>query len=104
PKLNTSTGALLHPTVNADGTLLAFAAWDKAGTGQRWDVLLYDIPGQKSIDAPKLNMPKFDQRMPAMSADGRWLAFVSNRKDSVGLTDIWLYDRKESTVVAMPEL
>ena len=41
--------------------------------------------------------------MPALSGDGRCLAFASNRKDGVGLTDIYLYDRKESKVVALPE-
>src|ERR1700687_361074 len=29
-KLNDSTGAQLHPTINADGTLIAFAAWDQS--------------------------------------------------------------------------
>ena len=46
-KLNESTDAQLHPTINADGKLIAFAAWDKAGIGQRWDVLLYDLAGQE---------------------------------------------------------
>ncbi|MBI3822798.1 MAG: PD40 domain-containing protein, partial [Planctomycetes bacterium] len=104
PKLNDSTGALLHPTINADGTVIAFAAWDNKGAGQRWDVLEYDLAGQKYLDAPKLNTPKFDSRMPAMSANGRWLAYVSNRKDGVGLSDLWLYDRQESKVIALPEL
>lgn len=104
PKLNDSTGALLHPTINADGTRIAFAAWDKKGAGQRWDIIEYDLAGQKYLDAPKLNTPKFDSRMPAMSANGRWLAYVSNRKDGIGLTDLWLYDRQEAKVIALPEL
>ncbi len=105
PKLNESTGALLHPTINTEGTLIAFAAWDKTNSGQRWDVLFYDLPRQKYLDTPPgLNMPKFDERMPAMSADGRWLAYVSNRKDSVGGTDIWLYDRKDGKVIPVPEI
>jgi Tol biopolymer transport system component len=104
PKLNESTGALLHPTINADGTLIAFAAWDKANAGQRWAIHAYDLAAQKAVDTPNLNLPKFDQRMPALSADGRWLAFVSNRKDGVGLQDLWLYDRNESKVVAIPDV
>jgi Tol biopolymer transport system component len=107
PKLNESTGAFLHPSVNSDGTLIAFAAWDKANAGQRWDVLTYDLAGQKVLDTPALKMPKSDQRMPALSGNGRWLAFVSNRKDSkdtVGGNDIWLYDRQDAKVVAMPGL
>jgi Tol biopolymer transport system component len=104
PKLNESTGALLHPTINADGTRIAFAAWDKKNAGQRWDVHYYDLAAQKPLDAIALGLPKSDQRMPAMSADGRWLAYVSNRKDGVGLQDIWLFDRKESKVVPIPEI
>jgi Tol biopolymer transport system component len=104
PKLNESSGALLHPTANADGSVIAFAAWDKTNAGQRWDLLLYDLAGQKLIETPLLKLPKFDQRMPALSANGRWLAFVSNRKDGVGGTDIWLYDRQDAKVIAMPQI
>ncbi|HZZ77399.1 MAG TPA: hypothetical protein VFE62_02710 [Gemmataceae bacterium] len=104
-KLNTSTGALLHPTVTGDGSTIAFAAWDKANAGQRWDLLWFDIKAQKPIDTPAtLKMPKSDQRMPALSGDGRWLAFVSNRKEGKGGNDVWLYDRKEDKVLALPEL
>ena len=39
-----------------------------------------------------------------MSADGRWLAFVSNRKENVGAADVYLYDRKEAKVIALPEI
>lgn len=104
PKLNTSPNAMLHPTINADGTLIAFAAWDKANAGQRWSLNFYDLPGQKVVDVMNLKESKVDQRMPAMSANGRWLAFVSNRKGGVGLNDIWLYDRHEAKVIAMPEI
>jgi Tol biopolymer transport system component len=104
PKLNDSTGAQLHPTINGDGTLIAFAAWDKPNAGQRWDVLLYDLAGQKFIDALGLNTPKFDERMPSLSADGRWLAFVSNRNENVGGADIYLYDRTQAKVIALPEM
>ncbi|MBM3994150.1 MAG: hypothetical protein FJ303_08355 [Planctomycetes bacterium] len=103
-KLNDSTGALLHPTINADASLIAFAAWDRKGAGQRWAVQHYDLAGQKIVDTLNLNMPKADERMPAMSADGHWLAFVSNRKGGVGGADIWLYDRKGPKALAIPEI
>jgi Tol biopolymer transport system component len=103
-KINTSPNAQLHPTMNGDGTLIAFAAWDKPGSSQRWDLQLWDVPGQKFLELANLNTPKFDERMPAMSADGRWLAYVSNHKDNVGGADIYLYDRNASKAVAMPEL
>jgi len=104
PKLNASQGAQLHPTVNSSGTLIAFAAWDKQGASQRWDLMLYDIAGMKFLDTPNLNTSKFDERMPAMSAHGRWLAFVSNHKDNVGSTDIYLYDRDNGKPHALPEI
>ncbi len=103
-KLNVSTGALLHPTIDGLGKTIAYAAWDKTGAGQRWDIDMYDLPEQKPIAFTGLNQAKFDERMPALSADGRWLAFVSNLKSGLGGPDIYLYDRKESTTIAMPEI
>ncbi len=104
PKLNTSQGAQLHPTINADGTLITFAAWDKQGASQRWDLMLFDLAGMKFLETPNLNTPKFDERMPAMSANARWLAFVSNQKSNVGSTDIYLYDRQDAKTLAVPEI
>ena len=104
PKLNTSPNAQLHPSVNAEGTIIAYASWDKPGSSQRWDLQLYDLAGQKFLELPGLNAPKFDERMPALSADGRWVAYVSNRKENVGGADVWLYDRQASKVVALPEI
>ena len=105
PKLNAGANALLHPTINADGTQIVFAAWDKAGSGsQRWSLLGYDLPGQKFLELPNLATPKFDSRMPALSAGNRWLAYVSNRKDGIGAADLWLYDRKDAKVLAVPEI
>jgi Tol biopolymer transport system component len=104
PKVNESPNAQMHPTLTGDGLFFAFAAWDRPGSSQRWDIIGYDVKNQKLVDLPGLNSPKYDERMPALSADGRWLAYVSNRPDGVGLTDIWLYDRKENKVVSLPEL
>jgi len=104
PKVNDSPNAQLHPTLTGDGLFLAFAAWDRAGSSQRWDVMGYDVKEQKFVDLPGLNSPKYDERMPCVSADGRWLAYVSNRPDGVGVSDIWLYDRKNGKGVAVPEL
>ena len=104
PKINDSPNAQLHPALGGDGQFFAFAAWDRPGASPRWDIHGYDVKGQKFVELPGLNSPKYDERMPAMSADGRWLAYVSNRPDGVGGNDIWLYDRKELKVVAVPEL
>jgi Tol biopolymer transport system component len=104
PKINVSPNAQLHPTVTSDGSVIAYASWDKPGASQRWDIMLFDLPGQKYLEAANLNTPKFDERMPALSGDGRGLAFVSNHKDGVGGADIWLYDRKEAKTIAIPEI
>lgn len=103
-KINTSPNAQLHPTMNAEGTQIIYASWDKPGSSQRWDLQLWDVPGQKFLELPNLNSTRYDERMPALSADGRWLAYVSNRKDNVGSADIWMYDRNENKVIAMPEI
>jgi Tol biopolymer transport system component len=92
------------PSFAGDGRRIAFSAWAQPGGGPRWGVYLYDVTGAKLVELPKLNQETFDQRMPALSADGRYLAYASNAKGGVGLTDVYLYDLKEKKVVALPEM
>jgi Tol biopolymer transport system component len=94
----------MAPSFTADGKLVAFTAWAWPGLSSRWGVLLYDVPAKKLVELPKLNAETSDQRMPALSGDARWLAYASNRKGGVGLTDIYLYDLKEKKTVELPEL
>lgn len=103
--VNTSPNAQMGPSLSADGNLIAFAAWNRpGGPGQGWHVFLWDRAAQRLVDLPGLNDPSSDDRMPALSADGRFLAFVSNRRGGAGLTDVYLYDRQVGQLVAMPEL
>lgn len=51
-----------------------------------------------------LNLHPADEHRPAFSLDGRWLAFVFNRKGGVGLSDIWLFTRLEKKVLAVPQI
>ncbi|MCI0685055.1 MAG: hypothetical protein L0Y71_23400 [Gemmataceae bacterium] len=104
PTLNDSPNAQLHPTLTGDGRWIIYASFNKAGASQRWDLQLYDVKSQKFDDLPALNSPKFDERMPAVSADGRWIAYVSNASGGVGVSDVYLYDRHEGAVVRVPEL
>ena len=105
PKVvNDTPNSQIHPTISGDGQLLAFAAWDRTGFSQRWDLALFDVKAQKLAELPGLNATKFDERMPCFSANGRWLAYVTNRQDGVGLSDVWLYDRTEGKVVPVPGL
>lgn len=92
----------MAPSFSGDGTLMAFTAWAWPGGSSRWSVLLYDTAGKKLVDLPRLNGETSDQRMPALSGDGKWLAYASNIKGGVGLTDIYLYDVQGKKVIALP--
>ena len=91
-------------TMSADGNLVAFTAWAWPGASVRWNVLLYDTAAKKVVELPKLNQESHDQRMPALSADGRFLAYASNVKGGVGLTDIYMYDVKEKAAITLAEM
>jgi Tol biopolymer transport system component len=105
PVINETPNAQMGPSLSANGGLIAFAAWNRPkAVGQGWNVFLYDVPGKKLLDLPDLNSQGFNDRMPALSGDGRFIAFTSNRKGGAGLTDVYLYDRNESKLVALPEM
>lgn len=105
PVLNDSPHAQMSPSVSRDGNLIAFAAWNRpGGVGQSWHVYLYDRTLKKLVDLPGLNNAAFDDRQPAISGDGNWLAFASNRKGGSGLTDVYLFDRRQNKLVDLPGL
>jgi Tol biopolymer transport system component len=102
--LNDSPNAQMGPSLSANAELVAFAAWNRPkAVGQGWNVFLHDLAAKKLVDLPNLNSEKYD-RMPALSGDGRFIAFTSNRKGGIGSTDIYLYDRNESKVINLPDL
>ena len=92
PDINKSPNAQLHAAMGGDGKLVAFAAWRHPESDGRWDVLLYDVGGKRRLPLPGLNSQPLDERMPAISADGRMLAYCSNDKAGLGATDVFLYD------------
>lgn len=94
----------MAPTLSADGSLVAFTAWAWPGSSGRWNVLLYHVPSKKAVDLPGLNREGADQRMPALSADGRLLAYASNLRGGAGLTDIHLYDLQTKAPLKLPNL
>jgi Tol biopolymer transport system component len=105
PAINDSPNAQMAPSCAADGNLLAFAAWNRpGGAGPGWHVYLYDRSIKKLLDLPGLNSQAFDDRMPALSGDGRYLAFASNRKGGAGLTDLYVYDQKAGKMLDLPGL
>jgi Tol biopolymer transport system component len=104
PTLNDSPNAQMGAALSRDGKLLAFSAWARPGAAGRWDVLLYDLGTRKLVDLPGLNTARFDERMPALSGDGRFLAYATNDRGGKGLTDVHLFDRREGKVLKLPEL
>jgi Tol biopolymer transport system component len=105
PTINDSPNAQMAPSFGGEGNLIAFAAWNRpGGAGPGWHVYLYDRSIKKLLDLPGLNSQAFDDRLPALSGDGRYLAFASNRKGGMGLTDLYLFDHKESKLLDVPGL
>jgi Tol biopolymer transport system component len=105
PEVNPSPNVhQIGAALSADGKRLAFTAWARPGGSSRWGVFLYDRPTSKCIDLPGLNGDAVDQRMPAISGDGRFLACASNARGGVGLTDVYLYDVKAKAVLALPDM
>ena len=96
PGLNTPSRET-EPWLSADGRWLTFISTrpaqphKPAGTGNL-DVYLYDLREKKLVPLPGVNGPGPDQS-PALSPDGRYLAFVSERLNNDGHRDIYLYDR-----------
>lgn len=93
----------LGPSFSEDGALLAFSTWRRAGQPGGWDLLLYDRSGPGAVSAPPVNSDQED-RMPALSGNGRWLAFSSFRPGGAGLADIYLFDRTAGKLVDLPGL
>jgi Tol biopolymer transport system component len=91
PAINDSPNAQLQTSLSGDGRLLTFSTWNRPNSSARWDVQLYDVAAGKLL-LPGLNTQAFDEQMPAISGDNKWIAYVTNAKDSQGLSDIFLYD------------
>jgi hypothetical protein len=108
--INDSPNALLGPSVAGDGNRIALAGWNRPGSdagggaGNGYHIFLFDRMAKKFLDLPGLNSKGFDDRMPALSGDGRFIAFVSNRKGGEGLTDLYLYDCQTSKPISVAGL
>jgi len=91
----------MTPSFASDGSLVAFAAWGRPGGSPRWGLYLYDATGRKLLPSPRAIDPAVDDRMPALSGDGRLLAFCSRVKGGAGSTDILLCHLQDGTVDAL---
>ena len=97
-----------EPCISADGRWLAFISTRPARAGARagsgsLDVYLYDIRKAALVPLPGLNGAGPEQT-PALSPDGRYLAFVSERFSGAGGRDVYLYDRESSRLLPTPNL
>jgi Tol biopolymer transport system component len=99
PAINDSPNAQLWPALSGDGRQIVFAAWNRPDSSQRWDLLLYDTAGQRAVPLFEVNTLPFDERMPALSGDGKLLAYVTNAKGGAGTMDIALCDLKSGAKV-----
>jgi Tol biopolymer transport system component len=104
PGLNSELNDL-HPTLSADGRRLAFfTGGDRfAGSDTVMDVVLYDLQERKQVPLPGLNSPTTDS-YPALSPEGRYLAFQTIREKRTMRSDVYLYDLQESRLVETPLL
>jgi len=107
PGLN-SASRETEPGLSADGRWLVFVSTRPkdpkapAGSGDL-DVYLYDLRDHTLVALPGLNGRGPDQS-PALSPDGRFVAFVSERFGNAGARDVYLYDRSTARLVPTPGL
>jgi Tol biopolymer transport system component len=86
------------PAPNLDGSRIAFVS-NRAAT---LDVLVWNR-GTGIGTFPALASPGTDTE-PSLSANGRWLAFASDRTGGMGGFDVYLYDLTGDSLVTLPGL
>ncbi|MEM8638634.1 MAG: biopolymer transporter [Cyanobacteria bacterium P01_G01_bin.54] len=77
-----------YPSYSGDGRFLAVAS--DRNRGHR-DIFLYDLQARQLIPLPNLNRRDSSQDQPALSADGRYIAYISTER---GRADVLVYDRE----------
>jgi Tol biopolymer transport system component len=98
------------PCLSGDGQWLAFGSTRPARAGDSPSttrILLYDRQSRELVPLPGLAARGYRDTEPSLSRDGRYLAFASDRPgpaDDHGAGDIYLYDRAEQKLVALPGL
>ncbi|NOT34880.1 MAG: hypothetical protein HOP12_12015 [Candidatus Eisenbacteria bacterium] len=102
PSINEDLVANFDPSLNGDGSLIAFGSNGSRSIGN-FDILLYSVPGDTFVALPGLNSTLNDLA-PSLSEDGRYLVFQSGRLGGSGIIDIYLYDRVTSSLVPLPGL
>lgn len=94
----------MTPSFSSDRSLVAFAAYGRPGGNSRWGIFLYDLAAQRMLPSPRPNDSAVDDRMPAISGDGRFVAFATHGRGEVRLTDIYLCDLQQQSIDKLPEM
>jgi Tol biopolymer transport system component len=104
PGINETPNAQLWPSLSGDARRIAFTAFNRPGSSQRWDLFLYDVPGKRFASLPDINSLPFDERMPALSGDGKLLVYVTNDKEGAGTMDLAAVDLGSGARVPLKEV
>ena len=89
-----STATESDPNFSHDGRYLIFTSDRPFGGGSKRSVFLYDLQRRRLIALPGLNQPRSMQLQADISADGRYIVYIS---EQLGKPDIFLYDRVSLT-------
>jgi len=100
PNLNDPSGTNFDPSLNGDGSLVAFSS-NRFGTAGAFDIYLYSVPGDSIVPLPGLNSEQ-QELSPSISADGRYIAFQSGRAGGAGVIDVYVYDRVTRSLLSLP--
>ena len=100
PNLNSAGATNFDPSLNGNGSLVAFAS-NRIGTVGAFDIFLYSVPGDSMIALPGLNSTAMELSA-SISADGRYIAFQSGRLGGAGIIDVFVYDRQTQSLLALP--
>jgi dipeptidyl aminopeptidase/acylaminoacyl peptidase len=91
PVISRDGSARRDLSVSEDGRTLIFCS-DRSG---KWQVYTYDL----SAEAPLMRITPADanHRLPRISPDGKYIAYLSDQTGFGGKMDLWVYDRKKVT-------
>jgi len=92
---------IVNPGGDTGGTHLVVFSSDRGQSVGQYDLYLYDLDAGGFRLIQGINSASFPDRYPAISSDGRFIAFESNRGGSTG-SDILLYDRAVPGLISLP--
>jgi Tol biopolymer transport system component len=92
-----------HPSISADGNLIAFNTLDKTAT-KTAGIRLYDRKEGKLLDLPNLDLHT-TTGIPSLSPDGRYIVFSARTAARAeGDRDVFLYEREAKKLTEPPGL